>query len=110
MRVRRLQLGMSLEDLARRMRVSIPMVHHYEMGSRRIWATMLWRAAKALRVPVPYFLPRMASSGDPAVEEDYAAAAEAMLLCPELEAIPRLSPTHLDAVRALIVALAPPLQ
>ncbi len=109
MRVRRLQLAMSLADLSRKLRVSIPMVHQYEMGRRRMWTSMLYRASKALRVPVTYFLPRGAASGDPVAEADYAAAAEAMLLCPELEAIPRLTGPQLSAVRAMIGAMASPL-
>ena len=108
MRVRRLQLGVSLGDLAKRLKVSIPMAHCYEMGSRRIWSTQLYRISRALQVPVTYFLPRAAAAGDPRAEEDYAAAAEAMLLCPELEAIPRLSGPQLAAVRAMIGAMAPP--
>ena len=108
-RARRVAQGLAQLDLAQAAGVSIPTVHLWESGARRISAINLYRLGRRLQTPMGWFFGRDAAPLDPKAETDYAAAAEAMVLCPEVEAIPRLEPAQLAAVRSLIAAIAPPL-
>lgn len=54
-RMRRAQLGMSQEALARAVGVSFQQVQKYERGTNRIGASRLHQIAEALRVPITYF-------------------------------------------------------
>ena len=64
MRKRRLELGMTQPELARTVGVRFQQIQKYETGQNRIAASRLWRATRALNVPVCYFFP--AFSGEPA--------------------------------------------
>ncbi|MBI3516003.1 MAG: helix-turn-helix transcriptional regulator [Proteobacteria bacterium] len=54
-RERRVALGMSQTDLAALIGLTFQQVQKYERGTNRLSASALWRAAKALGVPVLYF-------------------------------------------------------
>ncbi len=64
MRKRRLELAMTQPELARAVGVRFQQIQKYETGQNRIAASRLWRAARALNVPVCHFFP--AFSGEPA--------------------------------------------
>jgi transcriptional regulator with XRE-family HTH domain len=52
---RRRDLRLSLAEVASRCGVSLQQVHRYEIGANVISATMLWRLARCLDVPVAWF-------------------------------------------------------
>lgn len=54
-RDRRLELGLSQVDLARRLGVTYQQVQKYERGTNRIAADRLHGLARILDVPIPYF-------------------------------------------------------
>ena len=55
MRVRRMQIGMSQEQLSDALGITIPQVQKYEKGVNRIGASRLHKIASVLDVPVAYF-------------------------------------------------------
>ena len=56
-RDRRLELGLSQVELARRLGVTYQQVQKYERGANRIAADRLHDMARILDVPIPYFYP-----------------------------------------------------
>lgn len=54
-RLRRLQTGLTLMQVAERLRMSHQQVHKYETGSSRITAGQLGRLAEALRIDIAFF-------------------------------------------------------
>jgi transcriptional regulator with XRE-family HTH domain len=54
-RVRRTELGLTQEDLARRLQISYQQVQKYETGANRISAGRLYEIANELSVGVTYF-------------------------------------------------------
>jgi transcriptional regulator with XRE-family HTH domain len=54
-RMQRLALEMSQQQLAAELGISFQQVQKYEKGSDRIGASRLWRLAEILRVPVGFF-------------------------------------------------------
>lgn len=54
-RLRRLNLRMSQEDLSNRLGVTFQQIQKYEKGVNRVSASRLLQLAAALRVPVQYF-------------------------------------------------------
>ena len=57
LRDRRLELGLSQVELARRLGVTYQQVQKYERGANRIAADRLHDLARILDVPIPYFYP-----------------------------------------------------
>lgn len=55
MRERRMLLGLSQTELGKRLDVTFQQIQKYEKGSNRLSASMLWRAADALDVPISFF-------------------------------------------------------
>jgi transcriptional regulator with XRE-family HTH domain len=55
MREMRLLRGLSQTALGRRLDVTFQQVQKYERGANRLSASMLWRAANALDVPISFF-------------------------------------------------------
>jgi transcriptional regulator with XRE-family HTH domain len=55
LRERRVELGLSQEQLAGRIGMTFQQVQKYEKGINRIGASRLWETAAALQVPVGYF-------------------------------------------------------
>ena len=54
-RERRMLLGFSQTELGKRLDVTFQQIQKYEKGSNRLSASMLWRAADALDVPISFF-------------------------------------------------------
>lgn len=54
-RIRRTELGLTQEDLARQLRISYQQVQKYETGANRISAGRLYEVAGELGVAVAYF-------------------------------------------------------
>ncbi len=52
---RRRLLGLTQVNVGRALGVSHQAIHHYECGSARISAAMIWVLAGLLEVPVSYF-------------------------------------------------------
>jgi transcriptional regulator with XRE-family HTH domain len=62
-RMRRLMLGMSQEELGDKLGISFQQVQKYEKGTNRISASRLHEMSEILQVPVPFFFdgaPRIA--------------------------------------------------
>ncbi len=55
LRLRRTALGISQEELGRKLDLTFQQIQKFEAGSNRISASYLFEIAKALRVPVSYF-------------------------------------------------------
>jgi transcriptional regulator with XRE-family HTH domain len=55
MRLRRMQLGMSQDDLAQLLGVTFQQVQKYEKGLNRIGASRLFHLGEALGVPIQFF-------------------------------------------------------
>jgi transcriptional regulator with XRE-family HTH domain len=77
-RLRRLQLGMSQEDLARALKVTCPQVQKYEKGMNRISAGRLQEIAKALSAPIQFFYDDGPEAGDASREGEATMLAQAM--------------------------------
>jgi transcriptional regulator with XRE-family HTH domain len=60
LRVRRMTLGMSQEELGRGIHVAFQQIQKFEAGTNRINAGYLFRMANILTVPVSYFFDEMA--------------------------------------------------
>ncbi len=75
-RIRRQELRMSQETLARHLGVSFQQVQKYERGSNRISASMLVRTARALDCPGGALLGAGAEEDDSTVNQDDALQAE----------------------------------
>lgn len=64
LRLRRLLVGASQEQLAADIGVTFQQIQKYERGANRVSASMLWRTAAALKCPVQYFFQDMDATGD----------------------------------------------
>jgi transcriptional regulator with XRE-family HTH domain len=60
MRLRRMQLGTSQEQLAKKLGVTFQQVQKYEKGLNRIGASRLFHIAKVLDVPIQFFFDDLA--------------------------------------------------
>ncbi|MCB5175263.1 helix-turn-helix domain-containing protein [Microvirga sp. SM9] len=69
-RLRRLQLGMSQEDLARALNVTCQQVQKYEKGANRVTAGRLHEIARVLTVPIQFFFEENPGCGDDVTDED----------------------------------------
>jgi transcriptional regulator with XRE-family HTH domain len=101
MRLFRTLKGMSQERLARELGVTFQQVQKYERGFNRVSASMLYRAAQALDVPVSAFFDRLERPRPdlPA----HVADRFSLAMFAELDELP---PQVRDTVRALIRSLA----
>lgn len=67
-RERRVMLGMSQTSLATKIGLTFQQVQKYERGANRVSASMMWRMAEVLDVPISYFfdgLERNKPAGQP---------------------------------------------
>jgi transcriptional regulator with XRE-family HTH domain len=55
LRLRRTAIGVSQEDLGRRLNLTFQQIQKFESGSNRISASYLFEIANALEVPISYF-------------------------------------------------------
>ncbi len=67
-RERRVQLGLTQEDLARELLISYQQVQKYETSANRISAGKLYVISKKLGVPVEYFFEELTPAGVSALE------------------------------------------
>jgi transcriptional regulator with XRE-family HTH domain len=83
-RLRRQELGMSQQVLAEHLGVTFQQVQKYERGSNRISASMLVRAARALRCPGGVLLSEGGGEGtaEPAYEDALEAELSSLLASP----------------------------
>ncbi len=72
-RLRRKQLGLSMQALAESVNVTFQQIQKYEIGHNRIGSSQLSRLARTLNVPVQYFFEGL--PGEKAFETDEDAAA-----------------------------------
>jgi len=74
-RLRRMLLGMSQEELGSQLGLTFQQVQKYERGANRIGASRLYKISRILEVPVSFFFDDMPAGGDaigmgePGVEE-----------------------------------------
>jgi len=68
LRFRRVELGLSQQDLAERAELTFQQIQKYEKGTNRISASRLYEFAGLLDVPVSYFFDGM-DAGDAVLEE-----------------------------------------
>lgn len=94
-RAKRLNLGLTQEQMADLIGVTFQQVQKYEKGMNRVSASTLHRIAQALDAPIGDFLPKLRASGAANPTEDTAVADVAAM-------ISRLNPTS----RRLIIDLA----
>ena len=78
MRARRLQLGLSQEDLANGLGITFQQVQKYEKGHNRMGAGRLHRVSQILDVPIQYFFDDMPSEAP--VKDDLTAMAKRPVL------------------------------
>ena len=115
LRARRLQLGMTQEQLADSVGLTFQQIQKYERGVNRMGASRLWEVARALDVPLEYFY----RDGDAPVAPAYGFAdrqdafGEALGLSGEarelLDAFGRISDGLVrQRVLDLVKSLAPP--
>jgi transcriptional regulator with XRE-family HTH domain len=69
-RARRIDMGVTLQSLARQIGVAFQQAHKYERGLSRISAGRLYHVARALQAPVGFFF----AAGEGAGAEDRGAA------------------------------------
>jgi transcriptional regulator with XRE-family HTH domain len=68
-RLRRLQMGMSQEDLALSLNLTFQQVQKYEKGTNRVSAGRLYDIATALSVPLEFFYEGWSASGEQETDE-----------------------------------------
>ncbi|HYD98516.1 MAG TPA: helix-turn-helix transcriptional regulator [Alphaproteobacteria bacterium] len=91
LRERRLSLGWSQSELGRALDLTFQQIQKYERGSNRVSASMLYKAATAMAVPVYYFFDGFAEDGQgapapaPPLPVDGAIAQEIAALGPEVQ-------------------------
>jgi transcriptional regulator with XRE-family HTH domain len=98
---RRLILGLTQTDLAKRVDISFQQIQKYELGKNRVSASKLWGIAQILDVPVGYFFEGLTGSDvegwsgptpDVMADKDVIAMVRAFVAIPEAQ---RLSVLHL---------------
>jgi len=62
-RMRRKMLGLSQEKLGEKLGITFQQIQKYEKGTNRVGASRLQAMADALEVPVSYFFPDSANTG-----------------------------------------------
>ena len=101
LRERRLSLGWSQSELGRALDLTFQQIQKYERGTNRVSASMLYKAAEAMEVPVSFFfdgcgdLPTEAAPAAPLTVEEAGTARKFAELPPEVRA----------GVRALVESL-----
>lgn len=68
-RVRRLALGLTQNDLAKALGLTFQQVQKYEKGTNRVSASKLHEAALALKVPIGFFFEGLPETGSEGAEE-----------------------------------------
>jgi len=68
-RVRRMLIGMSQEQLGEALGITVPQVQKYEKGMNRIGASRLHKIAGVLNVPITYFFEPHDGAAAAAIEE-----------------------------------------
>jgi transcriptional regulator with XRE-family HTH domain len=68
-RVRRMLIGMSQEQLGEALGITVPQVQKYEKGMNRIGASRLYKIAGVLNVPITYFFEPHDGAAAAAIEE-----------------------------------------
>lgn len=100
-RNRRVLIGMSQEVLAEKIGLTFQQVQKYELGKNRISASMLWRIAEALDVPVSFFFDGLRSGAGPIVPEEGLTRGEMQVV----RGLRNVSPAVRDSVRELLATL-----
>lgn len=85
-RLRRLQLGLSQEGLARALGITFQQVQKYEKGTNRVSAGRLQEIACALSVPLHFFYEDAPGTGAPVTQDDALRLSRAMA-SPEIIAL-----------------------
>jgi len=108
LRIRRQQLGLTLQELGDRLdRIHLVQVHKYETGQNRMSVSKLWEACHALNVSPDYFFRGLKPPNlDPKADDHLDAILESAGLVPELAKVRGLDERGRQAVAALINALA----
>ncbi len=101
-RARRLALGVSLNTLAKACKVSANAIHKIEAAKSTLSVPRLVQIAKALKCEPGHLLGKGIK---PQFMDDYPAAAEALFMVPQIEAIPRLSDAQRKVLGDLITAM-----
>jgi len=76
MRLRRNLLGLSQDDLARRLGLTSQLIQKYEAGETRISASRLYGIAAQLAVPITWFFDELESKKRPSAESKQASEAQ----------------------------------
>jgi transcriptional regulator with XRE-family HTH domain len=110
MRLRRLQVGMSQEELAATLGITFQQVQKYEKGTNRITAGRLQEIARVLSVPLSFFYEDGPETGNTQVPEEAMRMAQ-LMTSPEVVSLMRAlarfeSPRIWKAVANLAIAIA----
>lgn len=84
MRARRLELGLSQEELADQIGVTFQQVQKYEKGINRVSASTLFRISQALKLQIGSMLPRAEAGQANATPLDDPTAADLAAMLPRL--------------------------
>jgi transcriptional regulator with XRE-family HTH domain len=103
-RLRRRELGVSQENLARELGVSFQQVQKYERAANRVSASKLFEIASVLRVPPNYFFEGISARQEPSGSPD-AAAEPAFLATAEGAELAQFFPKLHEAERRQILEL-----
>lgn len=103
LRERRLMLGISQTSLGDSLGLTFQQIQKYERGANRVSASMLFRAAEALNVPVSYFFDGLDRNAPSEESEDTRGSRSVLVLT---RAINKLDPVVRDRVANLVTALA----
>lgn len=64
-RLRRMEIGVSQQNLARAVGITFQQVQKYERGTNRVSSSMLYEIARTLHAPLTYFFEGLPDTGDP---------------------------------------------
>lgn len=101
LRLRRLQVGLNQESLAKAIKVTFQQVQKYERGANRLSASRLYRCARTLGVPPAYFF-----EGLPGDEDGDGHCPRTPLLTSQSLELVSLLPDICPKVRGALLGLA----
>ena len=110
-RLRRNFLGMTQQDLARRLDVTFQQVQKYERGANRVSASRLWDLSQILKIDVGYFfadMPNTISAASPRLmAQDHADRDAQDRTLDELSSDPLLKRETLELLRSYYLIKTP---
>ena len=111
-RMRRKEVGLTQDKLARELGLTFQQVQKYERGSNRVSASKLWEMARALQAPVGYFYEGLGEGPGDVTSSSRLTGAQEFLLSVEgielAETFPRIRPGSRRKILELVRAIVEP--